>query len=88
MEKSKFESEAVRNGKYFLYFSSKTYIVGSFEHPKEPSQWDGSFEHPKHMFKLIGKKVIAILRWKILLNWPYGEGFKSVLHVLKIIGRT
>ena len=33
----------------FLYFSSKTYV-------------DGSFEHPKHMFKLMGKKIITILR--------------------------
>ena len=29
---------------------------------KEPPQWDGSFEHPKHMFKLMGKKIITILR--------------------------
>ena len=29
---------------------------------KEPSQWDSSFEHPKHMFKLMGKKIITILR--------------------------
>ena len=39
---------------------------------KEPSQWDGSFEHPKHMFKLMGKKIMAILRKLCLLNWPYG----------------
>ena len=35
---------------------------------------DGSFEHPKYMFKLIGKKVIAILRLKkfaLLALWPY-----------------
>ena len=30
------------------------------------------FEHPKHMFKLMDKKIIAILCSKILLNWPYG----------------
>ena len=29
---------------------------------KESSQIDGSFEHPKHMFKLMGKKIITILR--------------------------
>ena len=29
---------------------------------KEPSQLDGSFEHPRHMFQLMGKKIIAILR--------------------------
>ena len=28
---------------------------------KEPSHGDGSFEHPKHMFKLMDKKIIAIL---------------------------
>ena len=39
-----------------------------FSHPihmlwvlKKPSQQDGSFEHPKHIFKLIGKEIIAIL---------------------------
>ena len=30
-----------------------------------------SFKHPKHMFKLINKKIIAILRKNYLLNWPY-----------------
>ena len=25
-------------------------------------KWDGSFEHQKHMFKLMGKKIIKILR--------------------------
>ena len=29
---------------------------------KDPSQWDNSFEHPKHMFKLMDKKIISILR--------------------------
>ena len=29
------------------------------------------FEHPKHMFGLLGKKIIAFLRSKILLNWTY-----------------
>ena len=29
---------------------------------KELSQGDGSFEHPKHVFKLMGKKIITILR--------------------------
>ena len=31
-----------------------------------------TFEHPKHMFKLMDKKIIAILRKLFLLNWPYG----------------
>ena len=26
----------------------------------------------KHMFKLMDKKIIAILRMLFLLNWPYG----------------
>ena len=38
---------------------------------KEPSRRDGSFEHPKHMFKLMDKKIIAMLRKLFLLNWPY-----------------
>ena len=33
---------------------------------KEPSQWNGSFNHPKHMLKLMGKKILNILRWKFL----------------------
>ena len=35
---------------------------------KEPSQWDSSFEHPKHMLKLMGKKILTILRWETLFN--------------------
>ena len=38
---------------YFLYFSSKTYVVGA--------QKNRLNEHPKHMFKLMGKKIITIL---------------------------
>ena len=30
-----------------------------------------SLEHPKHMFKLMDKKIIAILRKLILLNWTH-----------------
>ena len=37
---------------------------------KEPSHRDGSFEHPKHMLKPMDKKVIAISRKLVLLNWP------------------
>ena len=44
---------------------------------KEPSHWDGSFEHPKHMFKLMDKKIITILRWNFLHNWPY-----VIVHIL------
>ena len=28
---------------------------------------------PKHMFQLMDKKIIAILRKLFLLNWPYGD---------------
>ena len=38
---------------------------------KEPSQWDGSFEHPKHIFKLMDKNIITILRSKNLVIWSY-----------------
>ena len=39
---------------YFLNFSSKTYVLGT--------QKNRLNEHPKHMFKLMGKNIIAILR--------------------------
>ena len=32
---------------------------------------DCSFEHPKHIFRWLGKKIIAIFRSKILLSWTY-----------------
>ena len=62
----------VRNEKLFFLFLNQNIWCG---YSKEPSHWDGSFEHPKHMFKLMDKKIIAILRWQILLNWPYGLTF-------------
>ena len=37
---------------------------------QNPSQWDGSFEHPKHMFQLMDKKIIAILRYFFCLTGP------------------
>ena len=37
----------VRKQKLFSYFSTKTFAVGTFE-------------HPKYMFKLMGKKIITI----------------------------
>ena len=49
----------VRIGKLFSLFLILNICCG---YSKEPSQWDGSFEHPKHMFKLMGKKIIKILR--------------------------
>ena len=36
---------------YHLYFSSKTYVVGTQKRISETV-----FEYPKHMFKLMGKK--------------------------------
>ena len=49
----------------FSYFSTKTYGVGTQKN------------RSKHMFKLMGKKIIAILRYSFLffffflLKWPY-----------------
>ena len=34
---------------------------------------EGSFKHPKHMFKLMDKKIITILRIYFWLNWPYDK---------------
>ena len=49
----------VRIGKLFSLFLIQNICCG---YSKEPSQGDGSFEHPQHMFKLMGKKIIKILR--------------------------
>ena len=38
------------------------------------------FEHSKHVFKVMDKKIIKILRWNILLNWPYAYT-KVSMHV-------
>ena len=35
------------------------------------SQCDGSVEHPKHVFKLMGKNLMTILRSIFFLNWTY-----------------
>ena len=49
----------VHNGKlFFLFLNQNICCVYS----KEPSHREGSSEHPKHMFKLMDKKIIAILR--------------------------
>ena len=46
-----------------------------------------SFEHPKHMFKLIGKKINAILGTQTILIWTYDNFLisqpKYILWVLK-----
>ena len=49
------------------YSSTKTYNVGTQKNRLD----EYSFEHPKHMFKLMDKKISAILRKLFLLNWPY-----------------
>ena len=49
----------VRIGKLFSLFPIQRICCG---YSKEPSQLDGSFEHPKQMLKLMGKKIIKILR--------------------------
>ena len=49
----------VCNWKLFFLFLNQNICCGYSE---EPSRWDGSFEHPKHMFKLMDKKIITILR--------------------------
>ena len=55
------------NRKLFSYFSTITYVAGT---QKKPSQLDGSFEQTKQMFKLMDKKIIAIIRKKIGLTGP------------------
>ena len=40
----------------------------------------GSFEYPKHMFKQMGKKIIAIFANFFLLNWTYAAYLISSLH--------
>ena len=42
------------------------------------------FEQPKYMFKLMGKKIITILRKKVLLNWPYDIQRDKQLSYLQI----
>ena len=38
------------------------------------------FEHSKHMVKLMDKKIIAILRKVVFLNWPYESTFDDKLY--------
>ena len=52
---------------YFFLFLNQNICC---RYSKEMSQNEtGFFEYPKHMFRLLGKEIIAILRWKYLLNW-------------------
>ena len=49
--------------KYFSYFSTKLYVVGT--------QKNRLNEHPKHMFKLMGKEISAILGAQTIIIWAY-----------------
>ena len=46
-------------GKLFSLFLIQNICCG---YSKELSQRDGSFEYTKHMFTIMGKKIITILR--------------------------
>ena len=63
-----------RNWKLFFLFLNQNICCG---YSKEPSRWVSSFEHPKHMFKLMDKKIIAILRKLFFLKWPYASSYGS-----------
>ena len=47
--------------KFVSYFSTKTYLVGT---QKNRLNEMVLFEHPKHTLKLMGKKIITLLRSK------------------------
>ena len=58
----------------FSYFSTKTYVVCAQKNRlDETVHPEGSFEHLKHMFKMMDKKIIAILHIYFWLNWPYAH---------------
>ena len=44
-----------------------------------------SFEHPKHMFKLMDKKIITILRFFFLLTGPMTDAQYPYLCILRSI---
>ena len=67
----------VCNWKLFFLFLNQNICCG---YSKEPSWEDSSIEHPKHMFKLMDKKIITILRKLFLFNWPYGN--QSTLQLI------
>ena len=59
----------VRNKKYFSYFSTKTYVVGT---QKNRLIETGSVEHPKFMFKLMGKKYLQLsAKYLVYLNYDW-----------------
>ena len=64
---SSYHSQNFSISRSWIFMSLKNLILSSQPniscgYSKEPSQWDCSFEHPEHMFKLIDKKIIIILR--------------------------
>ena len=56
---------------YFSESSTKTYVVGTQKNCLIETvllSRDSSFEYPQHMFKLMDKKIITIVRLK---KFPY-----------------
>ena len=53
----------VHNRSLIFLFLNQNICCG---YSKEPSRRDSSFENPKHVFKMMGKKIIAILCKKIV----------------------
>ena len=64
---------------YFSNFSTKTYFVGS-----QKNRLDETIllEHPKHMFTLMGKKIITILRKMLCLTGSMDQ----FVHLHSFIG--
>ena len=66
----------------FVYFNQNICCGYS----KEPSHWDGSFEHPKHMLKIMGKKILTILRWNFFCSSkPLRGHFEFCFCLYKLI---
>ena len=70
----------VWNRKLLFLFLNQNICCGD---SKEPSWWDGSLEHPKHMFKLMGQKIITILRYFFLLDWPYDHPYQFMKAIIQ-----
>ena len=60
----------VRNWKLFVSFLNQNICCGYSEEPSHR-------EHPKHMFELVDKKIIAILRKLCFLNLPYNHAWEN-----------
>ena len=57
--------KSVKQKRLFFLFLNQNICCGYSE---EPSPWDGSFEPPKQMLKMMGKKILIILRTKFCLS--------------------